>query len=446
MIYEQLLPVTHHFYPLQHCMDPAASPFSDFLRELQREKRKATDNLIYLHIPYCEKRCIFCPFHVRVKRDEAIFERYVRALEHEMEMLARVPYVAGMRFKAVYFGGGSPSLLSTALIERLYDALRRNFHIEEDAEWTFEGEPHSLSDPELLSYLAGQGTTRLSFGIQTFDRALRETLNIAATVEDVIRCSDLGRAHGFKEINVDMMFFLPGQTDDDLDYDIKQLARYDFDSVDYYYMSYYGLPQKAFDDMEKGLFPKRPPEAARFSMNRQVREGMSAVGFNHVTDHVFSRSETGSEYYRLLWGGGVGQHDAETLAIGASARGYINGFSYANNVAHNSYTEQVERGELPIFKVSDRLRNERNRGVVFFPKFFSIRDRDVPDDGWTLDVLQKLIDGGLARREGDMITITEDGKDWIPNITVDLFEAGQKTINDKWVEQLDSRYSNRVTL
>lgn len=446
MTYHQLFPVTHHFYPLQHCADPDVRPFSDFVRGLAGRKSRPTENLIYLHIPYCEKRCIFCPFHVRVKRDEAIFERYVRALEREMDMLAGLPYVEGMRFKAVYFGGGSPSMLSAALVRRLHDALRSRFDIEKDAEWTFEGEPHGLSDPSLLSCLAEQGTTRLSFGVQTFNRKLREILNIAATLDDVRHCAELARASGIKDINIDMMFFLPGQTAQDLDDDIAELARYDIDSVDYYYMSYYGLPQKAFQDMEKGLFPQRPPEAARFSMNRQVRERMSAAGYHHVTDHVFSKSETGSEYYRLLWGGGFGRHDAETLGIGASARGYINGHSYANIVAHDAYMAQVECGKLPIFKVSDRLRDERNRGVVFFPKFFSIDETRVPDDHRTKDVLQKLIDGGLARRHDDMITITERGKDWIPNITVDLFESEQRTINDNWVEQLASRFSNRVTL
>jgi oxygen-independent coproporphyrinogen-3 oxidase len=211
-------------------------------------------------------------------------------------------------------------------------------------------------------------------------------------------------------------------------------------------MSYYGLPQKAFDDMEKGLFPKRPPDEARFLMGRQVRERMSAVGFHHVTDHVFSRSETGSDYYRLLWGGGYGRHDAETLAIGASARGYLNGYSYANNLAHNAYVAQIERGELPVCKVSDRLRDERNRGIVFFPKFFAIRNENVPAEGAARAALEALIDSGMARRDQDMIRITDLGKDWIPNITVDLFESEQRAINDKWVQQLDSRHSNRVTL
>lgn len=446
MTYSQLLPVTHHFYPLQHCTDPAVAPFSDFMGELRREKAMPSENLIYLHIPYCEKRCIFCPFHVRVKRDEDIFERYVRALEREMEMLAALPYVQGTHFKAVYFGGGSPSLLSMPHVRRLYDGLRRNFTIDEGAEWTFEGEPHSLSNVELLAYLAGEGTTRLSYGVQTFDPKLRETLNIAASVDDVIRCSDLARSHGFKEINVDMMFYLPGQEPEDLDRDIAELARHGFDSVDYYYMSYFGLPQKAFDDMEKGLFPKRPPEAARFTMNRQVREGMAAAGFHHVTDHVFSRSEIGSDYYRLLWGGGHGRHSAETLAIGASARGYIAGYSYANDLAHNAYMARVEQDELPIFKVSDRLRDARNRGIAFFPKFFAIPEVEVPNDGWTMGILEKLIESGLARRGDGIITLTDEGKDWIPNITVDLFESEQRAINDRWVQELSSRYSNRVTL
>lgn len=445
-MYETLVPVTHHFYPLQRYTERTEPPFSDFLARLHRPKTQATDNMIYLHIPYCEKRCIFCPFHVRVKRDPSVYERYVRALEAEIRMLAELPYVRDMTFRAVYFGGGSPSLLTVPQVKRLYDALKNSFSIAPDAEWTFEGEPAGLCNPELLEYLASQGTTRLSYGIQTFDEELREKMNIAATVEDALNCNERAKELGFGEVNVDMMFYLPGQTMEGLERDLVELAACDFDSVDYYYMSYYAMPKSAFLGMEKGTFPKKPPAELRTEMGRYVRRRMRELGYHHVTDHVFAKKPTGSEYYRILWGGGFGEYSAETLAIGASARGYLDGYSYANTLAPDPYVEEVEAGVLPVFKVSALLDDPRNRGMVFFPKFFRVELARIPDDARTRILLDNLVEHGYAVVDERYLTLTEKGKDWIPNITVDLFEDSQREINEAWIQELESHYSNRVTL
>jgi len=445
-MYETIFPVTHHFYPLQNFTDPDKPPFSDFLNNLTRPKSGYNDNLLYLHIPYCEKRCIFCPFHVRVRRDDAIYERYVRALETEIHAVSALEYISQMRFSAVYFGGGSPSLLSLEHVKRLYYAVRQNFNIDANAEWTFEGEPNGLSDKKLLDYLANQGTRRLSYGIQTFDEKLRETLNISATVDDVLTCFERAKEIGFDEVNVDMMFHLPGQTIEALDEDLSQLAKHGFDSIDYYYMSYYGLPKSAFVGMEKGTFPRRPPLQLRSEMNKYISRRLLDLGYNHVTDHVFSKKLVGSDYYRILWGGGFGEHRAETVGIGASARGYVAGYSYANENAHDTYMEQIEQGRLPISKVSDRLRDERNRGMVFFPKFFRVSSHRIPDDKNTISFIANLIKEGLATEQTGSIVLTESGKEWIPNITADLFEPEQRAICDLWLTKLNSHYSNRVTL
>jgi coproporphyrinogen III oxidase-like Fe-S oxidoreductase len=445
-VYESLVPVTHHFYPLQRHTDPETAPFSDFLRLLDSPKPEATDNLLYLHIPYCEKRCTFCPFHVRVKRDVSVYERYVVALEREIEMLARLPYVQDMTFRAVYFGGGSPSLLTVAQIKRLYDALRRSFAIDADAEWTFEGEPAGLCNPELLEYLASQGTKRLSYGIQTFDEPLRTTMNIAATVRDALTANERAKELGFEDINVDMMYYMPGQTLAAVERDLKELGNCGFDSVDYYYMSYYAMPKSTFLGMEKGTYPRKPPAEMRFKMGQLVQRRMQELGYHHVTDHVYAKRPQGSEYYRILWGGGAGEHRAETLAVGASARGYLSGYSYANTLAPDPYVEQIEEGKLPVNKVSALLEDPRNRGMVFFPKFFRTELSRVPDDARTRVFLDNLVEHGYAVIGDGELRLTDKGKEWIPNITVDLFEDPQREIHDGWVQELESHYSNRVTL
>lgn len=446
-MYTDIEPVTHHFYPLQeYLFDNKNVPaWHQFLKTLDEPKSRPSDALIYIHIPYCEKHCLFCPFHIRVQKSDQIYKDYVACLIKEIEMLSTKPYIKSMLFNAVYFGGGSPSLLSLELVQQLYGSLKNNFNIDDDAEWTFEGEPHGLTNDELLSYLASQKTTRISYGVQTFDDDLRKKLNIAASIEDVINCLDLAKRHKIPEVNVDMMFHLPGHDLNDLEYDIEQVARYKFDSVDYYYLSYYGFPKKTTEDMEKGLFPAKPPVELRFEMNRYVRQRMLELGYSHVTDHVFSKTRVSSEYYRILWGGGFGMHEAETLAIGASARGYLDGISYANTLSHNEYIKNVHDGQLPLFKVSDKLNNPANRGLVFFPKFFKIAKELILKGSKEEKVFKKLTGWGLIKENSQYYEITDQGKDWIPNITLDLFEDSQLMINNRWVNEIKAKNSNRVT-
>lgn len=444
-MYTNLEPVTHHFYPLQEHIPENVTAYKTFLDVLNNGTTKTSDSLIYLHIPYCEKHCLFCPFHIRVQKNDQIYRDYVNAMLKEIEMLSEKKYIQNMIFNAIYFGGGSPSLLPVELVQTLYDSLRKNFNIKKDAEWTFEGEPHGLSNVELLSYLASQNTRRISYGVQTFDPALREKLHIAASVEDVINCLELARQHHIPEINIDMMFHLPGHNINDLENDIQQIERYGFDSVDYYYLSYYGFPKKILHDMEKGLFPAKPSIELRFEMNRYVRNRMLQLGYSHVTDHVFSKSSLSSEYYRILWGGGFGEHQAETLAIGSSARGYLDGISYANNLRHNEYIQEVLNGQLPIFKISERLQEPENRGLVFFPKFFKIDKRYVMPGTLAEKVFNKLISYGYVKENSSYYEITDSGKDWIPNITLDFFEEHQIDINNRWVSEINQKHSNRVT-
>lgn len=444
-LYNELFPLTHHFYPLQQHTKEQSWAHKDFFSTLQSKKAEKTDNLLYVHIPYCEQHCLFCPFHVRVNRNNSIYDTYVEVMVKEMEMMSRYTYIQDITIDAVYIGGGSPSLLSLKSVKLMFDSLKRYFNISKDCEWTFEGEPNSLSEMDLLEYLNDQGVQRISYGVQTFDNKLREKLNIGASLEDVIRCTENAKKLNFTDINIDMMFHLPGHDMDDLEKDIQAIEKYGFDSVDYYYLSYYGFTKKVFLDMEKGTFPKRPPESLRLQMNDYIIDRMKSLGFSHVTDHVFSKLHKSSEYYRLLWGGGDGEYNAETLAIGSSARGYLNGYSYANTTDPKKYMEEVNNGELPLFKVSNRLKRVENRGIVFFPKFFKVEKNRIVEQEHKL-VISKLIDNGLAVESDKYFHLTEEGKKWIANITNDLIDEDQVDIADSWLERLNSHYANRVTL
>jgi coproporphyrinogen III oxidase-like Fe-S oxidoreductase len=346
-----------------------------------------------------------------------------------MEMVSRTKYVSEMSFGAVYFGGGSPSILPANDLRKIFDALFRCFNIRPDAEISFEGEPRTLADPARQDLLREFDVSRISFGLQTYDEQLRKHFKIVATLDDIDLCTRNARDRKFREINVDMMYDLPGQNVSHLERDLLRLKDHDFDSVDYYNLHYYAFPQKFKAAMETGSIPSKPGEDMHFALAEQLTWRMREYGYNNVADQIFSKDPRPSEYFRLLWGGGDGEHSAETVAIGSSARGYLNGFSYMNVGAVPKYQQMVNEGELPIAKLSSRLANAENRGAIFMVKFYKINKtkveaiKSIPKEVWN-----QWHRDGLIYETDDAWHLSELAKRWTTNMMIDLFEPHQRDV------------------
>jgi coproporphyrinogen III oxidase-like Fe-S oxidoreductase len=428
-MYTELYPVTYYFYPLlEHVFEE--SPDRDhFFDVLSRPKPSHTENLLYVHIPYCHDLCLFCPFHIRLDHGDPIYHKYTLTLCREMELLAEKPYVRDMVFGAIYFGGGSPSILPVEELEILFNKINQSFQIAADVEISFEGEPRTLGDPERQDILKKYNVSRISFGLQTYDEFLRKEFHIFATLGDVARCARNVRERGFEEINVDMMYDLPGQDLTALEMDLNRLREDDFDSIDYYNLHYYAFPHKFKAAMASGNIPPKPTDTMHLAMAQHIRTRLREFGYAYVADQVFSKKGKLSEYFRLLWGGGDGDHSAETLALGSSARGHLNGYAYMNAGNASVYQDLVEAGKLPIDKLSRRLDHPENRGAVFLPKFHRMNKKytkaikTIPSEIWN-----RWIAEGLIYELPDAWLLSEKGKDWTTNMMVDLFEPHQREV------------------
>ena len=128
---------------------------------------------LYLHIPFCRKRCKFCYFRVYTDKNAADVEHYVAALSREIELVSQLPVMGGRPFRFVYFGGGTPSFLSAKQLTSLVDRLRANINWDHAEEVTFECEPGTLSEPKVQT-LRELGVTRLSLGVENFGDAILE--------------------------------------------------------------------------------------------------------------------------------------------------------------------------------------------------------------------------------------------------------------------------------
>jgi len=168
---------------------------------------------LYLHIPFCHTRCHYCDFNTYAGM-LPLREPYVRALQTEIALageMAQLPDGSPRRSRTIFFGGGTPSLLSVQQVTRLLQACSQAFAIDEDAEISLEGNPGTLS-PGQLQGLRLAGINRLSFGAQTFDAGLLQTLGRIHSPEAIVQAVESARNAGFTSINLDFMFGLPGQT------------------------------------------------------------------------------------------------------------------------------------------------------------------------------------------------------------------------------------------
>jgi oxygen-independent coproporphyrinogen-3 oxidase len=168
---------------------------------------------LYLHVPFCHTRCYYCDFNTYAGL-LSLREPYVRALLTEIELAAEMAQTATggpRRVRTVYFGGGTPSLLSADQIQRLLAACRRVFVVDSEAEISLEANPGTLSSPHLQA-LRAAGVNRLSLGAQSFDPHLLKLLGRTHSPEDVAQAVRAARTAGFTSLNLDLMFGLPEQT------------------------------------------------------------------------------------------------------------------------------------------------------------------------------------------------------------------------------------------
>ncbi|MCA9064100.1 MAG: radical SAM protein, partial [Planctomycetaceae bacterium] len=167
----------------------------------------------YIHIPFCRKRCKFCYFRVYTNQNARAIEDYVQALIREIEILSHSPAVEGRELQFVYFGGGTPSYLSSRQLRSLRERMSEYVTWEKAREVTFECEPGTLSE-EKLQTLKDIGITRISLGVESFNDAILEENGRAHLSPEVFRAYEWIQATGFPQVNIDLIAGMVGETDD----------------------------------------------------------------------------------------------------------------------------------------------------------------------------------------------------------------------------------------
>ncbi|RYD76358.1 MAG: radical SAM family heme chaperone HemW [Sphingobacteriales bacterium] len=300
---------------------------------------------IYIHIPYCKQACIYCNFHFSTGMKN--LPEMVETMLFELE--SRKPYLQNEPVKSIYFGGGTPSLLSVEDIEKFLQKIYTLYEVEQGAEITLEANPDDLS-PEKLKALFKAGINRLSIGVQSFLQSDLEFLNRAHSAERALACIQDAQQTGFELITIDLIYGIPNQTDEAWLQNLHILQ-----SLKIPHFSAYALTVEPKTVLDKWIKTAKSPP---------VNDENTARHFNLLTNWAAENNYEHYEISNFCLPGFYAKHNtaywqgSKYIGIGPSAHSF-NGKSRQWNVANNVKYLQNIKEEKPYFELEELGVNER---------------------------------------------------------------------------------------
>lgn len=404
---------------------------SEFHAALERAPAADRPLGVYVHIPFCRKRCHFCYFKVYTDKDSQEIRGYLEALQRELEAYAAKPFVGGRRPRFVYFGGGTPSYLSEAQLRSLMEGMRRSLPWDEVEEVAFECEPGTLTDHKLRA-IREMGVTRLSLGIEHFDDRILEINGRAHRSKEIERAYGFAREIGFPQINIDLIAGMVEETEDKWRMAVARTLELAPDSVTIYQMEvpYNTGIYRQMQAEGKLTAPVADWETKRrwvdYAFGELERAGYT-VGSAYTA--VKDKERTRFVYRDELWRG------ADLLSIGVASFGHINGTHYQNVHDFQPYLERVAAGEFPVYRALTPSDDERYiREFILQMKLGSVNagyfTRKFGEDprvrfARPLATLEEW--GFLVRGEGDRLGITRDGLLQVDRLLHEFFREEHRT-------------------
>jgi len=386
----------------------------DAMPALQAPPNPATPLGLYLHIPFCRKRCHFCYFRVYTDKNAQEIGQYLDVLGREWEMYAQQPALAGRPLNFVYFGGGTPSFLSTQQLQSLVHRLTAITPWNAAEEITFECEPGTLTQHKLAA-IRKMGVTRLSLGVENFDDRILEINGRAHKSPEIGVAYGFARALDFPQINIDLIAGMLGETEENWQRNIEKTIELQPDSVTVYQME---LPYNT--TITKDILQKTGQMTGAVAgwdtKRRWVQEAFEALersGYHIGSAYtaVKDPSKTKFIYRDRLWQG------ADMAGLGVASFGHINGVHVQNKDTWEAYSEAIVRGELPLGRAYRPTPDERmRRELILQMKLGRLRPAYFAEK-YGVDVLDTFsqqfeslrAEGYLAEATPERLALTRDG-------------------------------------
>lgn len=354
---------------------------------------------LYLHIPFCRQRCHYCDFF-STTAGAAERHAYVDLLCRHLEMISRAATL-NTALQTIYFGGGTPSLLTVEQLTLLLTTCREQFGLSDPAEVTLEVNPGTFGR-EYLQQVRHAGVSRLSIGIQSFNDQQLQQLGRCHDVEQARVAVTEARAAGFDNISLDLMFALPGQNSDDLEREIDQLLQHEPEHV-----SVYGLTIEEGTELERRHRQGNLEVADEEEYARQferLRARFTAAGYEHYEVSNFARPGRRCRHNQRYW------QRRSCLAVGCGAHSFVeSGYGERWHVPADlaRYRQLLAAGVDP----AERLEGFDRRGAMVETVYLALRTSAGVDlaefEQCFGEPLQHAFPAALARLQGVLVCTRE---------------------------------------
>ncbi|MDF1551814.1 MAG: coproporphyrinogen-III oxidase family protein [Deferrisomatales bacterium] len=358
---------------------------------------------LYVHVPFCRKRCTYCCYFSIAEPPDAIVASYVTSLKRELELLRGTSRFENAVVKHIYLGGGTPTFLEARQLSDLIQSIRSSLTVLPTLNFTCEVSPESIVSTEgreKLQTLRENGVNRLSLGVQSFDDGVLELIGRGHTSKIALAAYRNACETGFSNINLDLMFGLPGQDLQSWERDLEtatglnpvwlSLSRLRFDNP-------------AMDEMQRRRGAIFPDAETSFLMNIMAIEKVTKSGYQQAHAPGNFRRRCTKKFPPRHW---LGQ---QTLAVGAGAWSYLNGVRYSNVRNLGRYAALVNEGRLPISSAWEYSELEQmEKETILMLRLPTGVNRREFDERFGVDIEQMFIGPWDRLREAGMIT--DDGE------------------------------------
>jgi oxygen-independent coproporphyrinogen III oxidase len=391
---------------------------------LDRPPRPDTPLGVYLHIPFCRKRCHFCYFKVYTDKKSEEIEGYLDASLRELQLYSEKPFIGGRKPKFIYFGGGTPSFISSKQLTRLVHGMKRLLPWDQAEEITFECEPGTLTEGK-LSVIKDLGVTRLSLGIENFDDRILESNGRAHRSKEIIRSYEFARSIDFPQINIDLIAGMVGETDENWRECVRKTVELSPDSITIYQMEvpYNTTIVKEMKIHGQSVAPVADWKTKRNWVDHAFRE-LELAGYSIGSAYaaVKDPSKTKFLYRDLLWGG------ADMIGLGVASFSHVGGTHFQNRHDFDPYMQSLDEGKLPIYRALTLSEDERMiRELILHLKLGYVQPTYFRQK-FGIDVGQRfsgpfkhLQNQGLMTAEGDDLRLSRAGLLQVDNLLHEFF-------------------------
>ena len=398
-----------------------------------KDKRAA-----YIHIPFCEKICLYCGFFQNYSNEERE-TLYIDALICQLEMAKDARYVQEGRINAVFFGGGTPSTLSAKNVDRLLKKVHECLPLSNDCEITMEARVHDLVDEKLQAWF-NNGVNRISVGVQSFDTKIRQSLGRVDSKEVVIE--NLTRAANYNQavIIVDLIYGLPYHTVDKFLEDLRIIDELPIDGMDLYQLNVFekSALKKAIDN---GKLPPVATSAEQAEYLKAAAQFLDELGYKRLSVCHWAKNNRERSLYNIL-----AKTNADVIPFGSGAGGFVQDIAVYLQRDLKKYIETVNEGKVPLmFMMKETEMSTLYKDIqAQTESCFANMERLARIYGKEILQLEEVLDiwveHGLFTKNGHMYRMTIAGEFWQKNVTQGLIEiakklvGGRKSLNE-WVTE-----------